>query len=286
MSRVTNSSRAARTGSAQGVTGLLNKPQVRGGLLTSSRSFDSRTQVGMRFKGSKEKDKEEVKCTNSVAGTTTSATAEMTTGMFRKSRDISVATASSRHSMAAQSQVAATPVKRTRPVLTSFTAEPDNPFINDSHVVDESPFAKRMRGESTGPRRRLGLGDGTSVVFDSARRKREGSENQIDDSPVRCNRYSVVMESPTKSRTLGVGHGNYGGGGGGLFSNKPSRMFSTTIRPSMAAPVAAPAPVNVSATPKRRTQPTLTKEQYPREDNPFYNGTDDAVMDTSPTKRV
>lgn len=94
------------------------------------------------------------------------------------------------------------------------------------------------------------------------------------------------MESPTKSRTLGVGHGNYGGGGGGLFSNKPSRMFSTTIRPSMAAPVAAPAPVNVSATPKRRTQPTLTKEQYPREDNPFYNGTDDAVMDTSPTKRV
>lgn len=151
MSRVTNSSRAARTGSAQGVTGLLNKPQVRGGLLTSSRSFDSRTQVGMRFKGSKEKDKEEVKCTNSVAGTTTSATAEMTTGMFRKSRDISVATASSRHSMAAQSQVAATPVKRTRPVLTSFTAEPDNPFINDSHVVDESPFAKRMRGRALVP---------------------------------------------------------------------------------------------------------------------------------------
>ncbi|KAG5368861.1 hypothetical protein CJU90_1095 [Yarrowia sp. C11] len=279
VSRVSN--RASRTGS-QGVTGLLGKSQVRGGLLTSSRSFDSRTQVGMRFKGTKDKDEDREKEREKEKERSHVTVASVETGgMFRKSREVSTSRVTT-----VQSQVDATPLKRTRPVLTSFTAEPDNPFINDSNVVDDSPFAKRMRGESTGPRRRLGLSDGTSVVFDSARRREGGNrgngstpgQGYVDDSPVqRSTSKFSVMESPTRTRTVADNSS------GGLFSNRPGKLFTTTIRPSMAAPVAAP--ISVSATPKRRTQPTLTNEQYPREDNPFYNGTDDVAMDTSPTKR-
>ncbi|KAG5360870.1 hypothetical protein CJU89_3961 [Yarrowia sp. B02] len=288
-------SRAAKTTSmskaGQTASGLLGKPQVRGGLLTSSRSFDSRSQIGMRFKGTKDKEKEKETTTTTATTTTTVSTSIGETGMFRKTREVS--SQQQRQATQSTTQVGATPVKRTKPVLTSFRAEPDNPFVNDSEVVDDSPFGKRMRGESTGPRRRLGLQDGTSVVFDSAKRVRysanrtDNDDDGVMDSPVqRSSRYSVVMESPTRTRTLGVAsqsnHNNQGNNTG-LFSSRPKTLFSsqTTIRPSMAAPVAC-----VAATPKRRTQPTLTNEQFPRDDNPFYNGTDDAVMDTSPSKFV
>lgn len=287
-------SRATRTSSAVARTtmgSLINKPQVRGGLLTSSRSFDKRSQIDMRFKGS---FKDTAVSTATQPAPVVVPVTEKVTGMFRKSRDVRET-----RPITTTTQVEATPVKRTRPILTSFTAEPDNPFVNDSEVADESPFAKRMRGESTGPRRPLGVGLDRSGGRTSASHVTQGSASHVSgnrndtimDSPVHRQssaRYSVTMESPTRSRTLGVGQGQGQGQGtfftgnrGNLFSNKDSNSYSRTVRPSMAAPVAM-----VAATPKRRTQPMLTNEDYSRQDNPFYNGTDDAVMDTSPSKFV
>lgn len=279
---------ASQTQSSQSLASALLRPQHRGGLLTSSRSFDTRSQVGMRFKGSKEMPLSEVSLLKTEKPVKAEKPKERSGGLFTtKPRDL-LDTKSLQYPQKSQSQVAATPAKkrRARPLQTDFHPEPDNPFLNDDEdEIDDSPFAKRMRGaeEFSSGRRDHGV----SLKPLMRHKRPEG----MDRLATIADRSPTIVDRPSiNSRLTKPAVTDRPSQGSGIFGRKPAPPIS------LSAPVATVA-TEVQATPSRprRTQPTLTSQQYTRRDNPFYMGTDAVeeecgssplamMMGSSPTK--